>query len=78
MIRRKYHRISGYLLRNDDAGTQEFGGTGNRVNDRQVRRTDKSQMMMSCQGHTSQLHKRIAQMNHTKQDDITSKNGSDK
>ena len=29
-------------------------------------------------GHTSESHKRIAQMNRTKQDDITPKNGNDK
>ena len=34
-------------------------------------------MMTSCQGRTSQLHKRIAQMNCTKQDDVMSKNGND-
>ena len=59
-------------------GTQEFTGTGNSVNDRQMRWTDKSQMMTSHQGRTSQSHKRIAQMNPTKQDDVTSKNGNDK
>ena len=48
-------------------GTQEFAGMGNRVNDRQTRRTDKLQMMMSHQGRRSQSHKRIAQTNHTKQ-----------
>ena len=42
-------------------GTQEFAGMGNRVNDRQMRQTDKSQMMMSRSVCTSQLHKRIAQ-----------------
>ena len=35
-------------------------------------------MMTSRRGRTSQLHKRIAQMNRTKQDDVTSKNGNDK
>ena len=59
-------------------GTQEFAGTGNCVNDRQTRWTDELQMMTSCQGHTSQSHKRISQTNHTKQDDATSKNGNDK
>ena len=59
-------------------GTQEFVGTGNRVDDRQMRWTDESQMMTSHRGDTSQLHKRIAQTNHTKQDDVTSKNGNDK
>ena len=41
--------------------TQEVVGTGNRVDDGQTTRSDQSQMMMSCQGHTSQLHKQIAQ-----------------
>ena len=51
---------------------------GNRVNEGQMRWTDKSQMMTSRQGRTSQSHKRIAQTNRTKQDDITPKNGNDK
>ena len=58
-------------------GTQEFVGMGNHVNDRQMRLTDESQMMMSHQGCTSQSHKQIAQTNRTKQDDIMSKNGND-
>ena len=33
-------------------------------------------MMMSRQGCTSELHKRITQMNRTKQDDVTPKNGN--
>ena len=74
----KYHGNNSYLLGNVDAGTQEFVGTGNHVNNRQMRWTDESQMMMSRQGHTSQSHKRITQTNHTNQDDITSKNGNDK
>ena len=78
MIHRKYHGNTGYLLGNIDAGTQEFAGMGNCVDDGQTTWTDESQMMMPCQGHTSQSHKRIAQMNCTKQDDITSKNGNDK
>ena len=59
-------------------GTQEFVGTGNRVNEGQMRWTDESQMMTSCRGHTSESHKRIAQTNRKKQDDITPKNGNDK
>ena len=51
---------------------------GNRVNEGQTRRTDESQMMTSCQGGTSESHKRIAQMNRTKQDDVTPKNGNNK
>ena len=78
MIHGKYHRNTGYLLENVDAGTQEFMGTGNGVDDRQMRWTDKSQMMMSHWGRTSQSHKRITQMNRTKQDDVTSKTGNDK
>ena len=78
MIRGKYHGNTGYLLRNVDVGTQEFAGMGNRVNEGQTRRTDESQMMTSRQGRTSESHKRIAQTNRTKQDDITPKNGNNK
>ena len=78
MIRGKYHGNTGYLLRNIDMGTQEFTGMGNHVDNGQTTWTDKSQMITSCRGHTSQSHKQITQMNHTKQDDITSKNGNDK
>ena len=77
-IRGKYHSITGFLLGNVDAETQEFAGTGNCVNEGQMRQTDKSQMMTSCWGHTSQSHKQIAQMNRTKQDDVTPKNRNDK
>ena len=56
-------------------GTQEFAGMGNCVNEGQMLQTDKSQMMTSCRGRTSESHKRIAQTNHTKQDDVTPKNG---
>ena len=41
-------------------------GTGNHVNDGQMRWTDESQMMTSRRRRTSQLHKGIAQTNHTK------------
>ena len=47
------------------------------MNDGQTTWTDKLQMMTSCQSRTSQLHKRVAQTNRTKQDDVTSKNGND-
>ena len=60
-IRGKYHGNTGYLPGNVDVGTQEFAGMGNHVNNRQMRQTDELQMMTSCQGCTSQLHKRIAQ-----------------
>ena len=59
-------------------GTHEYTGMGYRVDDRQMTWTYESQMMTSRQSRTSQLHKRIAQTNHTKQDDITSENGNDK
>ena len=78
MIRGKYHGNTSYLLGNLDAGTQEFAGMGNHVNEGQTRWTDESQMMTSRRGHTSQSHKRITQTNHTKQDDVMSKNGNDK
>ena len=74
----KYHGNTGYLLRNVVVGTQEFAGMGNCVNDGQMRWTDESQMMTSRRSRTSQLHKRIAQTNRTKQDDVTSKNRNDK
>ena len=61
MIHGKYHRNTGYLLGNVDVGTQEFVGTGNRVNEGQMRRTDESQVMTSRWGRTSESHKRIAQ-----------------
>ena len=77
-IRRKYNGNTGYLLGNVDVGTQEFVGMGNCVDNRQTRWTDESQMMTSHWGCTSQSHKRIAQTNHTTQDDLMSKNGNDK
>ena len=58
-------------------GTQEYAGMGYHVDDRQVTWTDELQMMSSHQSRTSQSHKRIAQTNRTKQDDVTSKNGND-
>ena len=76
-IHGKYHGNTSYLLGNVDAGTQEFVGMGNCVDDRQTRRTDQSQMMASHQSRTSQSHKRIAQTNRTKQDDVMSNNGND-
>ena len=59
-------------------GTQEFAGMGNHVDNGQMTWTDELQMMMSHWGHISQSHKRIAQTNRTKQDDVMSKNGNDK
>ena len=60
-IRGRYHGNTGYLLGNIDAGTQEFAEMGNRVDEGQTRWTDKSQMMTSHRGCTSESHKRIAQ-----------------
>ena len=76
-IHRKYNGKTGYLLRNVDVGIQEFTGMGYHVDDMQMMQTDELQMMMSCGSHTNQSHKSIAQTNHTKQDDIMSKNGND-
>ena len=50
---------------------------GHRVDNVQMTQTDKLQMMMSRQSRTSQLHKQITQTNHTKQDDVMSRNGND-
>ena len=77
-ICRKYHSNTGYLLRNVDAGTQEFAGTGNRVNDGQTRQTDETDRRVAVDDVTSGPHKSIAQMNRTKKDDVMSKNGNDK
>ena len=77
-IHGKYHGKTGYLLGNVDAGIWEFMGMGYHVDDVQMIQTDESQMMTSCGSRTSQPHKSIAQTNHTKQDDVTSKNGNDK
>ena len=65
------------LLRNVDAGIQEYAGTGYHVADGQMTQTDELQMMTSHRSHTSQSHNRITQTNHTKQDDVLSKNGND-
>ena len=74
MIHRKYHGNTGYLLRNVDAGIQEFAGTGYHVDDGQMTWTDELQTMTSHRSCTSQSHKQID----TKRDDIMSKNGNDK
>ena len=51
---------------------------GNCVNEGQTLQTDKSQMMTSHRGCTSESHKQIAQTHRTKQDDVTPKNGNNK
>ena len=80
-IHGKYHGKTGYLLRNADAGTGEFAGIEYYVDDMQMAQTDESQMMtyvrvaqVNC---TNQSHKQIAQNDHAKQDDVTSRNGND-
>ena len=72
MIHGKYCGNTSGLLGNIDVGM------GYDVDDGQMTWTDKSQMMTSHWSHTSQSHKRIAQTNHTNQDDVMSKNGNDK
>ena len=57
----KYHGSTSYLLRNVDAGTQEFTGTGYHVDNGQMTRIDELHMMMSRWSCTSQSHKQIAQ-----------------
>ena len=47
-------------------GIREIAGTRYRVDDMQMMRTDKSQMMMSHGSRTSQSDKSITQMNRTK------------
>ena len=66
MIHGKYHGKTGFLLGDIDAGIWESVGTGYCVDDMQTMWTDELQMMTSCGSHTSQLHKSIAQTNHTK------------
>ena len=74
-IHGKYHGKTGYLLRNVDVGIWEFVGMGYCVDD--MPQTDESQMMTSHGSHTSRLHKSIAKIICTKQDDVMSKNGND-
>ena len=69
---------TGYLLGNIYTGVGEFVGMGYCVDDMQTMQTVKLQLMMSCGSHTKQLHKSIAQNDHTRKDDIMSKNGNDK
>ena len=57
---------TGYLLRNIDAGIQEFAGMGYHVDNVQMMPPVESQLMMSQGSHTKQSHKSIAQTNCTK------------
>ena len=56
-IDRKYHRKTGYLRRNVEAGIQELAGMGYHVDDVQMTQTDKSQIMTSRGSRTSLSHK---------------------
>ena len=76
-IHGKYHGNTSYLLRNIDAGIREFAGMGYHVDDMQTTWTDESQMMTSHGSCTSQSHRQITQNDHTKQNDVTSRNGND-
>ena len=76
-IHKKYHRNTGYLLGNIDMGIREFAGTEYCVDNVQMTWTDELQIMTSCGSRTGESHKRIAQTNHTKQDDVMSRNGND-
>ena len=86
MVHRKYHRKTGYLLGNVDAGIQEFVGTEYHVNDMQMMQNQvavddvmwKSHKMITQINCTNKLHKRITQNDRGRQDDIMSKNGNDK
>ena len=77
MIHGKYHGKTSNLLGNIDMGIWEFMGTGYHGNDVQTMQTIESQLMTSRGSHTKRLHKSIAQMNHTRQDDVTFNNGND-
>ena len=59
-------------------GIQESAGMGYHVDNGQTTQTDESQMMTSRWSRTSQSHKSITQTNHTKHDDVMSRNGNDK
>ena len=63
-----------YILGNVYVGIGEIMGTGNCVDDMQMMQIVELQLMMSCGSHTKQSHKSITQIDHTRQDDITSKN----
>ena len=70
-------RNTSYLLSNVYMGIVEFTGTGYHVDDVQMIQTVKSQLMTSQGSCMNQSHKSITQTNHTRQDDVMSKNGND-
>ena len=67
---------TGYFLGNVYAEIGEILGMGYCVDDEQTMQTVASQLMTSWGSHTKRLHKSITQMNCTRHDDITSKNGN--
>ena len=69
---------TGYLFGNVYAVIGGIEGMGYCVDHEQTIQTVESQLMMSSGSHTKQTQKSIAQMNRTRQDDVTSKNGNDK
>ena len=69
---------TGYLFGNVYAAIGGIEGMGYCVDHEQMIQTVESQLMMSWGSHTKQTQKSIAQMNRTRQDDVTSKNGNDK
>ena len=76
-IHGKYHRTPvTYLLGNVYMGIGEITGMGYHVDDMQMIQTVELQLMTSQGSRTKRLHKSIAQMNRTRQDDVTSKNGN--
>ena len=67
---------TGYLLSNVYAGIGEIMGMGYHVDNMQTMETVKLLLMTSQGSHTKQLHKLITQIDHTRQDDVMSKNGN--
>ena len=67
---------TGFLLSNINVGIGEIAGMGYHVNDVQMMLTDELQLMMSQGSCTKQSHKLITQINSTRQDDVTAKNGN--
>ena len=47
----------------------------NHADNMQTRQTDELQWMTSQMSHTKQLYKSVAQINHTRREDVTAENG---
>ena len=65
-----------YLLSNIYMGMGETTGTGYHLDDVQMMQPVESQLMTSGGSNTKQSHKSITQIDGTRQDDITCKNGN--